>query len=174
MALLKPAKIYSLIFIPPLAQFVITLEEADGSRLVPIWIGIAEGNAIAMAIEGEKFIRPLTHDLMINILNEIGGKVEKIAISDLKENAYYALITLKQKDKTYEIDSRPSDALALAVRANCPVFIDEKVLELCPIINKPISEDEVKRFKQEIEGLRPEDFFKRLDEEGGKAPGGLE
>lgn len=172
--MLKPAKIYSLIFIPPLAQYMVTLEEVDGTRLVPIWIGINEGNAIAMVLQGEKFHRPLTHDLLANILKDVGAKIEKIVISDLKENAYYALITIKQNSKTYEIDSRPSDAMALAVRVNCPIFIDEKVLKLCPVINKPISDDDVKKFKEELKNLRPEDFFKKLDEEGGRAEGGLE
>lgn len=172
--MLKPAKIYSLIFIPPLAQYVVTLEEVDGTRLVPIWIGITEGNAIAMIIQGQKFHRPLTHDLMANIIKDVGAEVEKIVISDLKENAYYATITIKQNGKTYEIDSRPSDAMALAVRTKSPIFIDEKVFKLCPVINKPITDDEVKKFKEELKGLRPEDFFKRLDEEGGRAEGGLE
>ena len=172
--MLKPAKIYSLIFIPPLAQYVVTLEEVDGTRLVPIWIGITEGNAIAMVVQGQKFHRPLTHDLMANIIKDVGAKVERIVISDLKENAYYATITIKQNGKTYEIDSRPSDAMALAVRTKSPIFIDEKVFKLCPIINKPITEEEVKKFKEELKGLRPEDFFKRLDEEGGRAEGGME
>ncbi len=172
--MLKPAKIYSLIFIPPLAQYVVTLEEVDGTRLVPIWIGITEGNAIAMIIQGQKFHRPLTHDLMANIIKDVGAEVERIVISDLKENAYYATITIKQNGKTYEIDSRPSDAMALAVRTKSPIFIDEKVFKLCPVINKPITDDEVKKFKEELKGLRPEDFFKRLDEEGGRAEGGLE
>ncbi|KPK42162.1 MAG: hypothetical protein AMJ78_03415 [Omnitrophica WOR_2 bacterium SM23_29] len=172
--MLKPAKIYSLIFIPPLAQYVVTLEEVDGTRLLPIWIGMNEGNAIAMIIQGEKFHRPLTHDLMANILKDVGVKVEKIVISDLKENAYYATIFIKQDSKDYEIDSRPSDAMALAVRTNSPIFIDEKVFKLCPVINKPITENEVKKFKEDLKSLRPEEFFKRLDEEGGKAEGKIE
>lgn len=172
--LIKPAKIYSLIFIPPLAQYVVTLEEVDGTRLVPIWIGINEGNAIAMVLQGEKFHRPLTHDLLANILKDVGAKIEKIIISDLKENAYYATIMIRQNSKTLEIDSRPSDAMALAVRTNSPIFIDEKVLKLCPVINKPISEEDVKRFKDELKNLRPEDFFRRLDEEGGRAEGAVE
>lgn len=171
---MKLAKIYSLIFIPPLAQYVVTLEEVDGSRLVPIWIGTSEGTSIAMVLEGEKFLRPLTHDLTVNLIKNMSGSLEKIIISDLKENAYYATIILRQADKTLEIDSRPSDAIALAVRTGAPIFIEEKVLELCPVINKPISEDEVKNFQKEIEGLRPEEFFKRLDEEGGKTKGGLD
>jgi len=172
--LLKSAKIYSLILIPPLAQYVVTLEEVDGSRLVPIWIGISEGNSIAMVLQGEKLKRPLTHDLMVSILKEAGAGIEKVVINDLRENAYYAIIELRQGDKAVNIDSRPSDAIALAVRTNSPIFIDEKVLSLCPVINKPISEEEIKNFEQEMENLRPEDFFRKLNEDGGKAQGGLE
>ena len=161
---MKLTKIYSLIFIPPLAQYVVTLEEADGSRLIPIWIGISEGASIAMVLEGEKFKRPLTHDLTVNLIRALGGSLEKIIISDLKENAYYATLILKQGERSLEIDSRPSDAIALAVRTGAPIFVEEKVLALCPVINKPISEDEVKNFEKEIENLRPKDFFKKLDE----------
>ena len=161
---MKLTKIYSLIFIPPLAQYDVTLEEADGSRLIPIWIGISEGASIAMVLEGEKFKRPLTHDLTVNLIKALGGSLEKIIISDLKENAYYATLILKQGERSLEIDSRPSDAIALAVRTGAPIFVEEKVLALCPVINKPISEDEVKNFEKEIENLRPEDFFKKLDE----------
>ena len=147
-----------------MAQYVVTLEEADGSRLIPIWIGISEGASIAMVLEGEKFKRPLTHDLTVNLIKALGGSLEKIIISDLKENAYYATLILKQGERSLEIDSRPSDAIALAVRTGAPIFVEEKVLALCPVINKPISEDEVKNFEKEIENLRPEDFFKKLDE----------
>jgi uncharacterized protein len=160
----KTAKIYSLIFIPPLTQYLVTLEEIDGSRLVPIWIGISEGNSIAMVLQGDKFNRPLTHDLTVNILKELGVEIEKIIISDLNQNTYYAIIALRQGDKILNIDSRPSDAIALAVRTNSPIFIDDKVLSLCPVINKPISEEEIRNFEREMESLRPEDFFKKLNE----------
>lgn len=162
--MLKTAKIYSLIFIPPLTQYVVTLEEAGGSRLIPIWIGTSEGNSIAMVLQGGKFHRPLTHDLIINILKEFGAGIEKIIISDLRQNTYYAIIALRQGDRTLNIDSRPSDAIALAVRTNSPIFIDDKILSLCPVINKPISEEEIRNFEREMESLRPEDFFKKLNE----------
>ena len=171
---MKLAKIYSLMFIPSLAQYVVTLEEADGTRLIPIWIGVSEGASIVMVLEGDKFNRPLTHDLTVNLIKTLGGSLERVIISDLKDNAYYATIVLKQGDREIEIDSRPSDAIALSVRTGAPIFIEDKVLELCPVINKPISEDEVKNFEKEIENLRPEEFFRKLDEEGGKTKSGLE
>ena len=127
-----------------------------------------------MVLEGGKFKRPLTHDLTVSLIKAMGGLLEKVVISDLKENAYYATIILRQGDKTLDIDSRPSDAIALAVRTGAPIFIEDKVLEICPVINKPISEEEVNNFEKEIENLMPEEFFKKLDSDGGRAKGGLE
>ncbi|MFA5094078.1 MAG: bifunctional nuclease family protein [Candidatus Omnitrophota bacterium] len=171
---MRAARIYSVIFIPALAQYVVTLEETDGSRLLPIWVGAGEGTFIAAALEGEKFIRPLTHDLAVSLIGSLGGKIEKVVICDVRDNAYYASIFIKKADRTLEIDSRPSDAMALAVRTNSPIFIEEKVLELCPVINKPITGDEVKAFEKEMENLHPEEFFKKLDEDGGRTESGME
>jgi len=161
----KKAKIFSLVFIPSLKQYVITLEEIEGSRLVPIWIGLNEGNAIALSLQGERPPRPMTHDLLKNILDTLAVKLEKVIISDLKENTYYASIDLMLDGKQYEIDSRPSDSLALAVRAHLPVYIEERVLENCPIIRKPITSAEVEKFKNEMESIDPADFFNRMKEE---------
>jgi len=171
---MRAARIYSVIFIPALAQYVVTLEETDGSRLLPIWVGISEGTSIAAALEGEKFIRPLTHDLAVSLMGSLGGAIEKVVICDVRDNAYYAGIFVKQAGRVFEVDSRPSDAMALAVRTGSPIFIEEKVLELCPVINKPISGDEVKAFEKEMENLRPEEFFNKLNEEGGRTESGLE
>lgn len=162
---MKKARIFSLVFIPSLKQYVITLEEIEGTRLVPIWIGINEGNAIALSLQDEKLPRPMTHDLLKNILDTLSVKLEKVIINDLKENTYYASIKLNLDGKRYEVDSRPSDSLALAVRARLPVYIEEKVLENCPIIKKPITGAEVEKFKKEMENIAPEDFFKKMKEE---------
>lgn len=160
---MKKAKIFNLILLGPVAQYVVLLEEVDGTRLVPIWVGPAEGNAIALGLEGEKTPRPMTHDLMKNIFDTIGAKLQKIIISDLKDDSYYAIIELKLDEKTYEIDARPSDSMALAIRTKTPIFIDEKVLEKCPVIMKPISDDEVEKFKEQLKNIKPEDFFKKLN-----------
>lgn len=162
--MIKEAKISSVISLFPLPQYVVVLEDMEKTRLVPIWIGVNEGNAIALEMQGEKFPRPLTHDLIVNLLRELGAKVEKIVVSDLKENSYYALIYMTCGGRTYEIDARPSDALALAVRVHCPIFIDEKVLSKCPLIEGPITEDDIERFKQDLKKMSPEEFFKSLEE----------
>jgi uncharacterized protein len=162
--MIKEAKISSVVSLFPLPQYVVVLEDIEKTRLVPIWIGVNEGNAIALEMQGEKFPRPLTHDLMVNVLKELGAEIEKIVISDLKENSYYALIMLKFDGKTLEIDARPSDSIALAVRVQCPIYIDEKVLSKCPQIEGPITEGEIERFKEDLKKMSPEEFFKSLEE----------
>jgi len=165
------AHISSLVSLFPLPQYVVVLEDKDKARLVPIWIGVAEGNAIALEMNGEKFPRPLTHDLIVNILNQIGAKIERVTITDIKDNSYFAEIEIRVNGKTYQIDARPSDSLAIAVRIKCPIFIDSKVLDKCPTIEKPISEDEINKFKEELKHMTPEDFFKKLESTPGKKKG---
>lgn len=162
--MIKEAKISSIVSLFPLPQYVVVLEDIQKTRLVPIWIGVNEGNAIALEMQGEKFPRPLTHDLLVNMLSAVGAQIEKVVVSDLKENSYYALITLKFGGKTLEIDARPSDSLALAVRVRCPIYIDERVLNKCPKIDGSITEEEVERFKDDLKSMTPEQFFKSLEE----------
>ena len=162
--MIKEAKISSLVSLFPLPQYVVVLEDVEKTRLVPIWIGVNEGNAIALEMQGEKFPRPLTHDLLVNLIKEMGAKTEKIVVNDLKQNSYYALIYIKHNGKTLEIDARPSDALALAVRVQCPIYIDEKVLNKCPQIDRPITQEEIEKFKEDLKKMSPEEFFKSLEE----------
>lgn len=157
---MKEAKIFSLIMVPQTGQYLVTLEELEGTRLLPIWIGPAEGMAIAAVLQKQDFPRPLTHDLLTNILKELEAKVEKVIITDLKNDTFYANIILKTKGKIYHIDSRPSDSIAISVRTQAPIFIEDKVFEKCPKIYKPITDKEVEKFKKELANLRPEDFFK--------------
>lgn len=165
----KEAKIFSLVLIPLLGQYVVTLEEIGGQRLIPIWIGVNEGNAIGLKLQGEQLPRPMTHDLMTNLLVALSAKVDRVVVTDLKEGTYYAVIHVSAGQRHYEIDSRPSDAMALAVRTESPIFVDEKVLKKCPLIMKPISEEEAEKFKKDLQNLKPEDFFKGL-EGGAKQP----
>lgn len=163
--MMKEAKISSIVSLFPLPQYVVVLEDMEKTRLVPIWIGVHEGNAIALEMQHEKFPRPLTHDLLINMVKTFGGKIEKVLISDLKENSYYAIIYVRQGGQIYEIDARPSDSLAIAVRVNCPIYIDEKVLQKCPPMSSgPITAKDVEKFKEELKNMAPEEFFKRLEE----------
>ena len=176
--MLKEAKIVSVVSLFPLPQYVVVLEDVDKTRLVPIWIGVNEGNAIALELQGEKFPRPLTHDLIVNLLGALHASIEKVVVSDLKENSYYALIHLKSNGKALTIDARPSDSLAIAVRIRCPIYIDEKVLKKCPAIEKPITKEEIDKFKDQLKNMSPEQFFKSLEEappveepQPGKGPG---
>ncbi|NPA80869.1 MAG: bifunctional nuclease family protein [Thermotogae bacterium] len=107
----------------------VVLKEKSGSRLLPIIIGPFEAKAISMALNGETFSRPLTHDLMHEILSVLGVKVDKVIINDLVDGTYYARIILSHDGKTYSIDSRPSDAIALALRAGAPIFVSSSVMD---------------------------------------------
>ena len=162
--MIKEAKISSVVSLYPLPQYVVVLEDLEKTKLVPIWIGVHEGNAIALEMQGEKFPRPLTHDLMVNTLKAMGAEIEKIVVSDLRDNSYFAVIYMRQGGKLHQIDARPSDSLALAVRVHCPIFIDEKVLAKCPQIEGPITHDEIEKFKNSLKSMTPEEFFKSLEE----------
>lgn len=151
---MKEVKIFSLMFFPPANQFVLTLVEETESRIIPIWIGVAEGNILRMKIKNLKTQRPLTHDLIGSIFEECNISPQKIIINDLNNNTYYALIDLSRGEKTRMIDARPSDAIVLSVIKNIPIFIEEKVLAQCPLIPKPISDTDVSQFKQELSKLK--------------------
>jgi bifunctional DNase/RNase len=164
---LKEAKIFSLAQV--VDRCIIVVEEVGGPRLVPIWIGIFEGGAIAAELTGQEPPRPMTHDLMIRMLKITQAAVEKIVLTDLRDNTYFAEIHLNLNGGTKTvIDSRPSDALAVAVRARCPIYISEVVFQKCPELLKPISEDEVKSFKEQLKNMKPEDFFKDLKDKPQK------
>ena len=162
--MIKEARIVSVVSLFPLPQYVVVLEDVDKTRLVPIWIGANEGHAIALELQGEKFPRPLTHDLIVNLLGLLSASVEKVVISDLKNNSYYAVLHIKVGGKTLTLDARPSDSMALAVRVHCPIFIDEKVLMKCPPVEKPITKEEIEKFKDQLKNITSEEFFKQMQE----------
>jgi bifunctional DNase/RNase len=143
-------------------QCVMVLEEIDGPRLLPIWIGLYEGGAIGMALSGQQFPRPLTHDLFMVVMEQLGGKMNHVKITELKEATFYAEIEMTDGKKKITIDARPSDSVAVAVRANCPIYVAERVFTACPELLKPITEDEVSDFKKKLDTMTPEDFFKDL------------
>lgn len=164
----REVRIYSLA--TTVNECIIFLEEMAGNRLLPIWIGITEGQAIAIRFSGIVLPRPLTHDLLLASIQELGFEVKKIVVSDIKENTFYAKVHVSDGKKTVMLDSRPSDAIAIAVRAGCPIFVDESVFDRCQTLSKPISEDEVSKFKDELKNLKPEDIFKNLKAKPGEAP----
>lgn len=108
---------------------IVLLKDPEGEDVVPIWIGFFEASAIATQLEKVKLARPMTHDLMRNILDALGAKVLRIEVTDLRDNTYFALIHIEFDGEHYEIDSRPSDAIALALRVGAPIFVNEEVIE---------------------------------------------
>jgi bifunctional DNase/RNase len=142
----------------PTNQPIVLLKEDEGERYLPIWIGAAEAAAIAFAIQGVVTPRPMTHDLMKNLLDEVGAEVDRVEITELREGTYYANINMKMNGNAYEISARPSDAIALAVRVEAPIFADEEVLTDASILIPSDEEDEVEKFREFLESVNPEDF----------------
>lgn len=143
----------------PTNQPIVLLREVQGERFLPIFIGPVEATAIAFALQGIVTPRPMTHDLLKNILEEIGVGVDRVVISELREQTFYANLELTRDGQRYTISSRPSDAIALAVRTGVQLFADPEVLnEAGIVIRDEDEEDEIKRFREFIESVNPEDF----------------
>ena len=140
---------------------IVLLREAEGEhRVLPIFIGAVEATAIAFALQGVVTQRPMTHDLLKNIVEELGVTVEGIDITELREGTFYAVIRLRAHGQAYEVSSRPSDAIALAVRAGAPIFAAEEVLEEASISMREdeSEETEVEKFREFLDQVTPEDF----------------
>ena len=149
-------------------QPIVLLKTADGNRYLPIWIGHPEAAAILMKLQGASAPRPLTHDLLVNILGELDVDVVRVTVTELRESTFHASITVKQNGSEIEIDSRPSDAIALAVRAEAPIFAAEDVIEESAIEfeGEDVNEEEiVSEFKQFLDHVTPDEFAEASDEE---------
>lgn len=142
----------------PSNQPIVLLKEAHGDRYLPIWIGAVEATAIAFALQGIKTPRPMTHDLLRDVLNQTNISVERIVITELVDQTFYALIRLTGHGETTEVSSRPSDAIALAVRINAPIYASEQVLEQAGIELRDEEETEVEKFREFLDQVTPEDF----------------
>jgi bifunctional DNase/RNase len=142
----------------PSNQPIVLLKETDGDRYLPIWIGAVEATAIAFALQGIETPRPMTHDLMRDILQESDISVERILISELVEQTFFAVIRMTSNGKVTEVSSRPSDAIALAVRISAPIFAAEEVLEQAGIELRDDEEVEVEKFREFLDQVTPEDF----------------
>jgi len=142
----------------PTNQPIVLLREREGERFLPIWIGPSEATAIAFALQGVVTARPMTHDLLKNLLEEVGVQVDRIVITELKDGTFYATIHLRQNGSAHEVSSRPSDAIALAVRVNVPIFANEDVLTEASIIIRDDEEQEVEKFREFLDQVEPEDF----------------
>ncbi len=143
---------------------VVLLKEKDGERVLPIWIGPSEASAIAMEISGVKFKRPLTHDLFKQCLVDLGISLESVFISELKDNTYYARIYLNHQGKQIELDARPSDSIALALRMKAPIHTTDELLEnASKIMPKTVTQSEEydpEKLRETLRKMNPEDFGK--------------
>jgi uncharacterized protein len=142
----------------PHNQPIVLLKERTGDRFLPIWIGAVEATSIAFALQGVVTPRPMTHDLLKDVLHSLQVIVERIVVTELRDGTFYAEIQMRQNGQPVTVSSRPSDAIALAVRAAVPIFADESVLEEAGIEIEDEEEDEVQRFKEFLDQVTPEDF----------------
>ncbi len=142
-------------------QPIVLLKTQDGNKFLPIWIGHPEAAAILMKLQGANTPRPMTHDLLTEVLEQLDARIVRIAVTELRENTFYALITVAVDGSEIEIDSRPSDAIALAVRSGAPIFAAESVIEESAIEfeHEDVNEEEVvEEFKKFLDEVKPEDF----------------
>lgn len=144
---------------------IIILRDEEGQRVLPIWVGIFEANAIALELEKIATARPMTHDLIKNILESLEAQVAKVVVTDLKENTFFAVLHLKLGGAEYTVDSRPSDAIALALRVAAPIFVDEEVFPKAGKMDvtkegEPMKADDPEQLREWLQNIKPEDFEK--------------
>ncbi len=145
---------------PNLKTPAVILTDEDEKRYLPIWIGVAEATAIFIQLNEQVIARPMTHDLLKNVIDTLGAKVTKVLVNDINQNTFFARIFLEVADspEKFEIDARPSDAIALALRTNSPIFVAEKVVINATIQDKEKYKEEMSEFKKFLENLTPTDF----------------
>jgi hypothetical protein len=139
---------------------IVILKDRDGDRVLPIWVGIFEANAIALQIENIATPRPMTHDLLRNVISDLDGRVDQIVVSDLKDSTFFAIIHLTVKGERVVIDSRPSDAIALALRTRAPILVEEAVIDNAKTVDFTVDRADSERLQQWLESLDPEDMGK--------------
>jgi bifunctional DNase/RNase len=139
---------------------IILLRDSEGQKVLPIWVGIYEANAIALQIENVSTPRPMTHDLLKNVIADLHGQIKKIVVSDLKENTFYALIYLEVGGELMAVDARPSDAIALALRARAPIFVEETVIDHAKTVDLAPEKGDAERLQKWLESLDPDDMGK--------------
>jgi bifunctional DNase/RNase len=142
---------------------IVILKVEDENRYLPIWIGQPEARSILMKLQNQEFSRPLTHDLAVNLVSELGGSMEKVTVTELRDSTFFAVISVEIDGRTVEIDSRPSDAIALAVRSGAEIFAADDVIEEAAVVfeeaMEETPEDEVvDKFKDWMNQVSPEDF----------------
>jgi bifunctional DNase/RNase len=160
-------------------QPIVLLKTAEGNKFLPIWIGHAEAAAILMRIQGAQTPRPMTHDLVTDMLGQLDAEVVRVAVTDLRDNTFYAVVTVQQNGSEIEVDSRPSDAIALAVRAEAPIFVADEVIEEsaiefegeegeAPDVSQMTPEQQAQlkeQFREFLENVTPDQFAEAESEE---------
>ena len=139
---------------------IVILKDEEGQRVLPIWVGIFEANAIALQIENIETPRPMTHDLLRNIIDDLKAGVEKIVVSDLKDNTFYALIHLRVNEELVAVDARPSDAIALALRVRAPILVEEAVIDNAKSLDFAPDKADSERLAKWLESLDSDDLGK--------------
>jgi hypothetical protein len=137
---------------------IVILRDKEGSRTLPIWVGMFEANAIALQIENISTPRPMTHDLLRNVIQDLKGTVEKIVVCDLQDGTFYAMIYLRVHGELVAIDSRPSDAIALALRTRAPIFVEEAVIDSAKTVDVVSEKSDADRLQKYLESLDPDDL----------------
>jgi len=153
-------KIKGLMVDPVTNMPIVILKDESESRVLPIWVGIFEANAIALKVEDIDTPRPMTHDLLQNLLDAFHAEVGKVVVTELRDNTYFAVIHLRVDGAEVSIDSRPSDAMALALRAGAPIFVEETVLDHARVIENEQDLSDSERLKKWFENLDANDFSK--------------
>ncbi len=151
-------KIRGLLMDPVTNMPIVVLKDVNGTAILPIWVGIYEANAIALEIEKVATPRPMTHDLIRNLLFGLEAGVKKVVVSDLKEDTFYAVIWLERNGELISVDSRPSDALAIALRLDCPIFVAEAVLKTSKSVSSVAEMGSNEELRRVLENLNDEDF----------------
>ena len=139
---------------------IVILTDKQGERVLPIWVGIFEANAIALQIENIATPRPMTHDLLRNIISDLDGQVDRIVVSDLKDNTFYAVIHLTVRGERVAVDSRPSDAIALALRTRSPIMVEESVIDNAKTVDFASERADNDQLQKWLESLDPEELGK--------------
>jgi len=153
-------KIKGLVVDPISKMPIVVLEDLLNQRMLPIWIGVFEANAIALKIENISTPRPMTHDLLKSFLEKLNISIEKIVVNDVRDNTFYALIHCRYNNQSLIIDSRPSDAIALALRVDSPIFVEEEVVKKAHSLKFDEGLEDSEKLKKWLENLKPEDFGK--------------
>jgi len=155
-------KIKGLMIDPITNMPIIILRDTRGEAVMPIWVGIFEANAIALELEKVITPRPMTHDLLRDVIKSLGASIDRVAVTDLKDNTFYALIHMTHNGRKFNVDARPSDAIALALRAHAPIFVDTNVIELAKKIDPTEDAKDTERLKKWLDTLDETELGKQI------------